>query len=140
MVFLKLAHAMCQPLSSVISSSVPRKLGKWIGNINKLIERTSEISTRLGYRITGRLFKMSVSKQLLNSLTASSVWLLQDIGNYSLHGYRARLHWQDTRILGSANSQRTREAIEARSYSGEHSVNQFMQLLDPCYRSMRLQH
>ncbi len=46
-------------------------------------------------------------------------------------------NWQDTRILGSANSQRAREAIEA-LHSGEHSVNQFMQL-DPCYRSMRLQ-
>ncbi len=47
-------------------------------------------------------------------------------------------NWQDTRILGSANSQRAREAIEA-LHSAKHSVNQFMQL-DPCYRSMRLQH
>ncbi len=47
-------------------------------------------------------------------------------------------NWQDTRILGSANSQRVREAIE-NLHSGEHRVNQFMQL-DPCYRSMRLQH
>ncbi len=43
-----------------------------------------------------------------------------------------------SRILGSANSQSSREAIEA-LHSGEHSVNQFMQL-DPCYRSLRLQH
>ncbi len=41
-------------------------------------------------------------------------------------------NWQDTRILGSANSQKAREAIEA-LHSGEHSVNQFMQL-DPCFR------
>ncbi len=47
-------------------------------------------------------------------------------------------NWQDTRILGSANFQRAREAIEA-LHLGEHSVNQFVQL-DPCYRLMRLQH
>ncbi len=41
---------------------------------------------------------------------------------------------QDTRILGSANSQRAREAIEA-LHLGEHSVNQFMQL-NPRYRLM----
>ncbi len=46
-------------------------------------------------------------------------------------------NWQDTRILGSANPQRAREAIEA-LHSGENSVNQFMQL-DPRYRSMHLQ-
>ncbi len=39
-------------------------------------------------------------------------------------------NWQDTRILESANSQRAREAIKA-LHSGEHSVNQFMQLY-PC--------
>ncbi len=47
-------------------------------------------------------------------------------------------NWQYTRILGSANSQRVREAIEV-LHSEEHSVNQFMQL-DPCYRLIRLQH
>ncbi len=46
-------------------------------------------------------------------------------------------NWEDTPILGSANSQRAREAIEA-LHSGEHSVSQFMQL-DPCYRSVRWQ-
>ncbi len=40
-------------------------------------------------------------------------------------------NWQDTRILGSANFQRVREAIEALHW-GEHSVNQFKQS-DPCY-------
>ncbi len=48
------------------------------------------------------------------------------------------LNWLDTRILGSANSLRPHEAIEALN-SGEHSINQFMQL-DLCDRSMRVHH
>ncbi len=44
-------------------------------------------------------------------------------------------NWQDVRILLSANSQSTHDEIKA-LHSGEHSVNQFIQL-DLCYRSMR---
>ncbi len=48
----------------------------------------------------------------------------------ALHSMRTghTFNWQDTRILGSTNSQMAREAIEA-LHSGEHSVNQSMQLL-----------